>query len=444
MGAFEGERAVVLGLGVAGVSAARVLIAEGASVRASEAGAASPHAAELRAAGVEVHDDGHAPGHLDDATMVVPSPGIPPHAPVLSWARERGVPIVGEMEIGARLVRVPYLAVTGTNGKTTTTGMLSATLQAAGLDAIACGNIGHPFPEAARETHDLLVVEVSSFQLMTQRSFHPRVSVLLNLAPDHLDWHGTFEAYAAAKAMIFARQRGDDTHIGNRDDDAAADVTRGAPCEIRWFTGGEPAEGEAGFSGGRLVAGWSGADLGVPRIDTPATREDAAAAAAAAHAFGVDDAAIAQGIGSFAMQAHRGETVATVDGVRFVDNSKATNPHAVLTAVGDADDVVLIAGGDAKGVDLGPLAAVSPRLAGVVALGSAAPVVRSVFASTVPVRTVASIEEAVRVAFEMAPADGTVLLAPGCASWDMFRDYVERGERFSAAARALEKEGARA
>ena len=443
MGAFGGEHAVVIGAGIAGSAAARVLVAEGATVRVSEAGSAGRAAEDLGALGVEVLDGGNRPEHLDGATLVVPSPGVPPHADILGWARERGLPVFGEMELGARIATVPYLAVTGTNGKTTTTQMVTACLQAGGLDAVACGNIGRPFPAAALELHDALVVEVSSFQLETQSSFHPRVSVLLNLAPDHLDWHGTFEAYGAAKARIFANQGPGDVHVGNRDDEGAAGLSRSARCEIRWFATAGPSDEEAGFRGERLIAGWSGADLGTVAPDTPAMRADAAASAAVAHAFGVADEAIARGLDGFAPAAHRGEVVAVVDGVRFVDNSKATNPHAALAAVGEAQGVVLIAGGDAKGVDLSPLGGLSDRLAGVVAIGASAPQVRSVFEGRVEVRDAGSIEEAARIAFENAPAGGTVLLAPACASWDMFRDYTERGDRFAAAARGLEKEAAR-
>jgi UDP-N-acetylmuramoylalanine--D-glutamate ligase len=443
MGAFEGERAVVVGAGVAGAAAARLLLAEGATVRVSESGTSRPGSSKLRADGIEVLEGGHAPGHLDGATLVVPSPGVSPNAEILTWARDRGLPVWGEMELGARLARAPYLAVTGTNGKTTTTGMLVACLRAAGLDAVACGNIGLPFPTAAREPHDALVVEVSSFQLATQRSFLPRVSVLLNLAQDHLDWHGSFDAYAAAKARVFALQGPGDVHVGNLDDEAAAEISRSATCEVRWFTVGEPTDHGAGFRDGRLTAGWGGVDLGALAVDTPAMRADAAAAATAAHAFGVSDEAIAEGIGSFAPEPHRGELIVTVEDVRFVDNSKATNPHATIAAVGEAEGVVLIAGGDAKGIDLSPLASLAPHLDGVIAIGSSAAEVRAVFEGRVPVRDAGSIEEATRLAFAMASAGGTVLLAPACASWDMFRDYAERGDRFAAAARALAKQDAR-
>jgi len=240
-GRFDGERAVVIGAGIAGSSAARVLAAEGASVRVSE----SRSRAELSTAdaliadGIEMLTGGHEPAHLDGATLVVTGPGVPERAPVLEWARARGLPVWGEMELGARLADAPYLAVTGTNGKTTTTAMIEACLRADGVEAVACGNIGRPFPEAAREGHEVLVVECSSFQLRMQESLHPRVSVLLNLAPDHLDEHGTFEAYADAKARIFQRQEPGDVHVGNRDDDDAAARSRTAPCDVVWFRSGQ-------------------------------------------------------------------------------------------------------------------------------------------------------------------------------------------------------------
>jgi UDP-N-acetylmuramoylalanine--D-glutamate ligase len=437
-GAFAGERAVVVGLGVAGAAAARVLAEEGADVRVSESRGDVELAEDLRGLGVRLDAEGHEPSHLDGATLVLVSPGVPPHAPIISWARERGLPVWGELELGARLTRGPYLAVTGTNGKTTTTAMIAACLRAAGLDAIACGNIGHPFPVAARERRDALVVECSSFQLATQSTFHPSVSVLLNLAPDHLDWHGSFEAYAAAKSRILANQGEGDAHVGNRDDEAAAAVSRSAPCDVSWFTLGEPGDGEVGFAAGVLTARWGRAEtFGPIEPVTPAMRADAAACAAACHAFGVSSDAIREGLATFVPARHRGEVVAAVGRVRFVDNSKATNPHATLAAVGDAEDVVLIAGGDAKGVDLAPLGALAGRVAGVVAIGAAADEVVGVFEGHVPTRKAGSIEEATRTAFELAAGSGTVLLAPACASWDMFHDYEERGDRFAAAARAI-------
>ncbi|MEP6477075.1 MAG: UDP-N-acetylmuramoyl-L-alanine--D-glutamate ligase [Actinomycetota bacterium] len=448
MSRFDRERAVVVGLGASGAAAAEVLAAEGAQVRVTEARPASElHVPpELGDLGVEVLAGGHDPAHLEGATLVVTSPGVRQDAPVLAWAAARGLPIWGELELGAQVCEVPYLAVTGTNGKTTTAELVAACLRAGGLDAIACGNVGLPFPLAARQGHAALVVEASSFQLRFHRTFHPRVSVLLNIAPDHLDWHGSFEAYTAAKARIYANQGQNDTHIGNGDDPAAAAVSWAAPCAVRWFrTLRAPVDGEIGYDDGALISRMGqGARLGWVDDERAGYRADAAAAAGAAIVFGIEAESVAAGIAGFEPPRHRGETVAVVDGVRFIDNSKATNVHAALAAIDTVHEAVLIAGGVAKGVDLAPLLAARDRLAGVVAIGEAAPELVALFDGVVPVTRAGSIEEAVGAARAWVGDGGTVLLAPACASWDMFRDYAERGDRFAAAARALANEvGAR-
>jgi UDP-N-acetylmuramoylalanine--D-glutamate ligase len=442
-GRFEGERAVVIGAGVAGSSAARVLAAEGASVRVSESRPRTElsTADALAADGIEMLTGGHEPSHLDGATLVVTGPGVPERASVLGWARARGIPVWGEMELGARLAEVPYLAVTGTNGKTTTTAMIEACLRAGGIDAVACGNIGRPFPAAAREDHEALVVECSSFQLRMQESFHPRVSVLLNLAPDHLDEHRTFEAYAEAKARIFALQGPGDAHVGNRDDDIAAGCSRTAPCDVVWFSAGAPGDGEVGYDEEGLVSRLTPQRQRLGDVaGAPGLRSDAAAAAAASLVFGAMAPAVRDGLASFEMAPHRGQVAAIVDGVRSIDDSKATNVHAALAAIDGVDDAVLIAGGRPKGVDLSPLATRASRLRAVVAIGEATPDIVRVFDGLRPVQAAASIEDAVRAAFALARPDGCVVLAPACASWDQFRDYAERGDRFAAAARRLEQE----
>jgi UDP-N-acetylmuramoylalanine--D-glutamate ligase len=442
-GRFTGERAVVVGAGVAGTGSSRALAAEGAGVLVTESlpEADVPSATELRELGVAVRTGGHDRSHLDGATLVVVGPGVSPDADVIRWARERGLPVWGEMELGARIARAPYLAVTGTNGKTTVTAMIEACLRAGGHDALACGNIGLSFPEAAGQEHDVLVVEVSSFQLAVQTSFHPIISVLLNVAPDHLDWHGTLEAYVEAKGRIHALQTGSDVHIGNRDDPPAAEISSRARCEVRWFRQGPPEDGEVGYLGDELVARFDGTHrLGPIDGVRAGYREDAAAAAAVALSYGVDPAAAAAALAGFRPGPHRGEVVAIVDGVRFVDNSKATNVHAAAAAIDGAGDAVLIAGGRAKGVDLSPLRTHAGRLRAVVAIGESATEIVEVFEGSVPAGVAGSIEEAVRDAFAAAVPGDTVLLAPACASWDQFTSYAERGDRFAAAARSLRAE----
>ena len=443
IGDLRGRRVVVVGAEVAGLAAARALVGCGAEVMVTEARPAADLRTldALQALGVSVHAGGHEPSHLDGATLVVTSPGVRQDAPVLRWAAERGMPIWGELELGARLCRVPYVAVTGTNGKTTTTGMIAACLRATGIDAIACGNIGHPFPTAALEPYDALVVEASSFQLRFVETFHPKVSVLLNLSSDHLDWHGTADAYADAKANVFREQRADDVHVANRDDELAAAMSETTAARLVWFRLGSPADGEVGYEGTELVSRLDGeARLGSVDEERAGYRADAAAAAAAALAFGVAPAAVIDGLAGYTPERHRGETVTDVDGVRFVDNSKATNVHATLAALDGVRDAVLIAGGRAKGVDLSPLATRVDRLRAAVVIGEAADEVASTLEDSVPVRRASTIEEATRIAFELAGRPGLVLLAPACASWDMFVDYRERGDRFAAAARALRNE----
>jgi UDP-N-acetylmuramoylalanine--D-glutamate ligase len=446
MSAFADKRFVVVGAGVAGRAAARLLAEHGGDVRVSEATwLSTADANELAAIGIRVDGGGHRPEHLDGATVVVASPGVPQDADILRWALDRGLEIWSELDVGARLCRAPIAAITGTNGKSTTTTMVAAMMRAAGLDAVACGNIGHPFSAAAVERHDALAVEASSFQLRFHHWFHPSVSALLNLAPDHLDWHGSLDAYAAAKARIFELQSGDDVHIANAGDGAAARVSRGARCRTVWFRGGPPREGEVGLIGREVVARLDGEErLGAPALDAAGFRQDAAAAAAIGLSFGLAGDAVREGIRATGPLAHRGEEVARAGEVRFLDDSKATNVHAALNALAGRTGVVLIAGGRSKGADLSPLLAGVSSLTAVVGIGEAAGELCALFEGRVPVRTADSLEAAVRAAYRLAAPDGSVLLAPACASWDMFRDYTERGERFAAAARSVAKEVRRA
>jgi UDP-N-acetylmuramoylalanine--D-glutamate ligase len=445
---LAGAQVVVVGVGASGVAAARVLSGEGATVRITEARPGheiESEIAEAERAGAEVLAGGHRPEHLDGAGLVVVSPGVPESAEILRWARRARIEIWSELELGARLAGCPYVGVTGTNGKTTTTGMIAAAMREAGLDAMACGNIGYPFSLAAAEGHQALAVEASSFQLRFHHTFHPRVSVLLNLAPDHLDWHGSFERYREAKRRIYELQAAGDTHVGNRDDAHAAALSREAPCAVAWFTLERPEPGMVGMRGSELVARLNGeARLGTPLSAAPSHRADAAAAAAAAISFGLDADAVGSALSSLGPLPHRGVVVAEVGDVRFIDDSKATNPHAALAAVEGLDGVVLVAGGRSKGVDLSPLAQAAPRLSAVIALGEAADELVSLFEGRVPVRRAGSIEEAVELGRGLASPGSAVILAPACASQDMFRDYRERGDRFAAAARRLQEAGARA
>lgn len=432
---------LVIGLAASGMAVMDALVAAGAEVRALDLRDDLPEAERIRARGVDLRLGPHDASALEGVDLVVTSPGVPERSPLLTEAAARGIPVWSELEFGARRSAAPMVAVTGTNGKSTTTSLIASMLVADGRDAIACGNIGYPLTTAAGEGHDVLAVEASSFQLRFAPTFAPRVSVLLNLAPDHLDWHGSFPAYADAKARISANQASEDVHVGNRDDPEAAERSASAPCRVVWFRSGPPASGEVGWEGDELVARISGEER-FPNLPEggAAWREDLAAAAAAALSFGVSAEAVSMGARTMRRLPHRGERIAIVGDVSFVDDSKATNVHAALASMKGRENVVLIAGGMAKGVDLTPLRSASDSLDGVVAIGEAADEVAEIFSGAVPVRIAASIDEAVQQAYALARPGGTVLLAPACASWDMFSDYGHRGERFAAAARDLQEE----
>ena len=438
----QGKRVVIVGLGESGLAAARVLRDRGAGVLVSESRSRkelTQRVAAAEAAGAEVVAGGHSPDQLDGADLLVVSPGVPEGADVLAWAAERGIPVWSEIELGARLATCDYVAVTGTNGKTTTTKLIAEAMRRAGLDAMACGNVGYPFSLAAAEGHDALAVEASSFQLRFQQSFRPKASVLLNLAEDHTDWHGSIDAYAAAKRRIYLNQAGDDVHVGNLDDEAAAAVSVEAPCRIVWFSTGPPRMEGAGYVDGELVwrDGSGERSLGRPFSESPSHLANSAAAAAAAISFGIDAEAVGAAVRETGPPPHRGEVVAEVRGIRFVDDSKATNPHAALATIRGFENAILICGGRSKGIDLSPMAEAIPHLAGAVVIGEAAKELQRILSHRLPVEAAESMEEAVEIAFGMAEPGSAVVLAPGCSSWDMFADYAERGDRFAAAARTL-------
>jgi UDP-N-acetylmuramoylalanine--D-glutamate ligase len=439
------SRALVIGLGASGQAAAAVLADAGVGVTVVDDRADHPRADDARAAGHEVILDRPATDLLADVDLVVPSPGVPERAPVLERAAAVGLPIWSEPELGWRLHPRRLLAVTGTNGKTSTTELLAAMLTGGGLDAVACGNIGAAFSAAAASSapSSILVAELSSFQLRFAGSLRPEVGVLLNLAPDHLDWHGGLEAYAAAKARLWEAQDATDWAVANAADPVTTQLRdRTAPGGHADFSG-EAAIDDVGVGtvAGSLHArtpAYEGPLLAVADLPISAPHHVANVAAAACGALlaGVDAAALADVARAFRPGRHRLELIAEVDGVRWVDDSKATNVHAAAAALRSAPSLVWLAGGLAKGVELSALA---PHLAGVhhaVLFGSAADELADVCGGAgVRAKVVDTIEEAVRAAAGLATPGDTVLLAPACASFDQFRDYADRGDRFAAAVR---------
>ena len=459
---------VVTGIGVAGFATADALVQLGARVCVLDdidGTEQQEKATILQILGADVRLGAGATAALPDrCDLVVTSPGLRPTNPALAAAAARGVPVWGDVELAWRLrdpdQAAPWLCVTGTNGKTTTVRMLAAMLSAAGLRAAAAGNIGTPLLEVVLhpQPYDVLAVELSSFQLHWTHSMSAESAVVLNLADDHTDWHGSAAAYREDKGRIYARcQR---ACVYNAEDAATrclveeAEVTEG--CRAVGFTLGVPSVGMLGVVDGVLadrafVAGrrTMAAELGAVDDVAPAAPHNVAnalAAAALARAHGVAPAAVRAGLRHFTPEPHRIADVAVVSGVRFVDDSKATNPHAAQASLAAYTKVVWIAGGLAKGAAFDDLVrTASPRLRGAVLLGADRAAIAAALARhapDVPVIDVAAtdtgaMEAVVRAAAALAHPGDTVLLAPACASMDMFSDYAARGAAFAEAVRRL-------
>ncbi len=440
---LAGRSVVVVGLGRSGEAAARRLSESGAAVVGVDS-SADPALWERvsRLAGVEIRLGDSGVSAMAGADLVVVSPGVRPDSLALSTARREGIPIWSEIELAYSMDARPerYVAVTGTNGKTTTTQMITAALRASDIEARAAGNIGVPLIDAVAGTAKVLVVELSSFQLQHIARFRAAVAVILNLADDHLDWHGSRQAYAAAKARAFENQRPGDVAVHHDDVACARAASTGAGRRLPFAAEHLPAGG-AGVDDGWIVVP-QGRVLPIEALDSlaPPARTNAVAAAAAACAVGADPEAVGRALAAFRLAQHRLETVAVIDGVTYVNDSKATNPHATLGALQGNSGVVLIAGGRAKGIDLGVLAGAASALRGVVAIGEVALDILQAF-PTVRGERADSMDEAVGRAAALARPGDTVLLSPACASFDMFTDYKSRGEAFRAAVKRLAGEG---
>ena len=431
---------MVVGLGRSGQAVARHLLVRGGTVAVTDDAPGDEARAAAAALGLTIveHPDLEALADMVvRADVVVPSPGVPASHPVYGLARAAGVPVAGEVELAARWSTVPLIGVTGTNGKTTVTSLIADMLVGSGFASIAAGNIGLPLCDAvANPDLDVVVAEVSSFQLAFAETFRPAVAVWLNLAPDHLDWHGDVAAYAAAKARIWARQGPDDVAVVNADDARVMAHAANAPSRVVTFGLG-PAPADYTVADGWL----RGPDGPLVEVATLARRlphdlANALAASAAALAAGATVEGVQTALAGFSPLPHRLTLVAYSGGVRWYDDSKATNPHAAAAAVRGFDSVILLAGGRNKDLDLAELATVSDHVRAVVALGEAAPDVAAAFAGRRAVRSVRSMDEAVVAAAEVARPGDVVLLSPGCASFDWYRSYAERGDDFARAVHA--------
>jgi UDP-N-acetylmuramoylalanine--D-glutamate ligase len=445
----QDQHVVVVGAARSGIAAAELLLGRGARVTISDTRATFDDADRLRRAGAELDLGGHTDDVLADADLVVLSPGVPPDLPELDRVRRRGVPVIGEVELAWRWLRGRVIAITGTKGKSTTTTLTGRILQAAGLPAVVGGNIGSALSAQVEDStpETLHVVEVSSFQLETSDTFHPWIAVLMNFSADHLDRHGSLDAYGAAKQRIFANQTPDDWAVVNADDEGATALARGGrAARFDFSRRGRDGDGIT-VRHEQVVCHRDGRSepllpLTSIRLIGPHLVDDVLAAAAVGSLVGVPARVMQQAIEDFAGLEHALEPVEEIAGVRFVNDSKATNIEAAKRAIESFDaGVVAIMGGRFKGGDFRDLReAAASRATAVIAIGESKALVRDALGDQVPVHDAAGMRDAVRAAFAAAAPGGVVLLAPACASFDMFSDYAERGRIFKEEVRRLGSE----
>lgn len=452
---LKGKRVLVVGLGRSGLAAALFLRRKGAQVTVSDVRSAKALEREipmLLEEGIAVEAGGHGLLTFRRQDLLVLSPGVPLETPEIRQVRAFGQAIIGEVELASRFLKGHTLAITGSNGKTTTTTLCGAILAASGMPTVVGGNIGIPVVALTDDSREdgWNVLEISSFQLESIESFRPQIAVLLNITPDHLDRHGSFENYRAAKERIFANQSGDDFLVLNADDDVAARAAARATGQVFWFSRTRVVRQGAFVHNGMVMfratdGGPAEPVLPVASIPLKGVHnlENVLAAVAATRLAGVPAETIEQAVAAFRAVEHRLEFVATVRGVAYYNDSKATNVDAAAKAIASFDGGVhLILGGKDKDSDyraLRPL--ITERVRALYLIGAAADKIESHLAGAlpgaVPVRRAGTLQAAVEQASAAATPGETVLLAPACSSFDQFRDYEQRGERFKELVHAL-------
>jgi UDP-N-acetylmuramoylalanine--D-glutamate ligase len=439
----------VVGLARSGLASCKVLAERGATVLGTDqspAEALPVDLTDLARRGVRLEIGGHSPASILDTDLLVVSPGVDLRHSLFARARAAGVPTWSEVELASRLTGARFLAVSGTNGKSTTVSLLGEMLRAAGFPSVVAGNIGTALCEVVPglTSSHWVVAELSSFQLETIVAFRPHVAVLLNLAPDHLDRYDSVEEYYAAKARIFLNQTMDDFAVLNADDPLVLKYAKGIRSRLRLFSRLRTVGDGSFLRGDRLVVRREGrtervCEMSTIRIQGVHNVENSLAAAAAASAIGVPAGAIASALAGFPGLPHRLEFVAEVDGVRYVNDSKGTNVGAVVKSLeGYGGGLILIAGGKDKGGDFTPLRPlVETRVKTMILIGQARAKIRAHLDGACPMEDAASLEAAVDRAAQIAGPGDSVLLSPACASFDMFRDFEERGEAFRRAVGGL-------
>lgn len=434
---YEGRKVLILGMARSGVSAAGLLSRAGAGVICADENASLD--APERLDNLELRLGPFKNELLEDRDEIVLSPGIPSSHPFLRVAVEKGIPIVSELEIGYRFAEGPVIAVTGTNGKSTTVSMIEAILRKAGYDAVAAGNIGKPFCSVVeRSGRDrIFVIEASSFQLETISDFKPEVAGILNLTPDHLDRYESEEEYYTAKTRIIENCDSGDYFFYNAGDSKCVEIASGFPGRAIAFSSRSGFEKGFSLEGDWLaLASGSGVRRDIMKRDELKVIglhnvENALAAIAAVDKYGIAPETCREALSAFKGLKHRMERVATIDGVDYFDDSKATNVEGTVMSLKDLDSpAILIAGGLAKGSDFGKLLAVSDNILHAILIGSAAPLIEEAIKGSVPSTRARTMMEAVTIAREKGRPGQYVVLSPACASFDMFRDYRHRGDVF--------------
>ncbi len=457
-GQYSGKTALVVGAARSGIAAAGFLLTRGARVVLTDvraAGELEPQLAPLRALqGSEprlvLETGGHRPETFEKCDFVVTSPGVPLSLPHFDLCRSAGIPVMAEVDLASRHLKGKILGITGSNGKTTTTVLLAEILRAAGLRAFAAGNVGAPLIGFAADScdGDYYATELSSFQLEGMRELKPFVGAILNLSPDHLDRHGSFDAYVAAKRRIFRNQEATDFGVLNFDDPRTACLAGKIPSTPVFFGLSGPVGTGAGIAGGRVRYRDGNRELDLFPVDAVRLRgqhnlSNVLAACCMAMLAGADPESAARAVQAFQGVEHRLEPVAVVGGVEYFNDSKATNVDSATKSLEALPGRIhLIAGGRDKGGDFGTLRAlVEQKVRSLVLIGEAAGRIRESLAGSVEIREAADLEQAVSIcAREAAPGD-IVLLAPGCASFDMFENYEHRGRVFKEAVRRLRPGG---
>lgn len=448
---LKNKRVLVVGLGKSGIAAARFLKARGAQVTVSDIRPAGviPELPALLDAGIMVETGSHGLLTFRRQDLIVVSPGVPTNTPELVKVRAFGIPIIGELELGSEFLKGQVVAITGSNGKTTTTTLIGEILKASGRQTLVGGNIGRPVVDmvAQATAESWSVLEVSSFQLETIQSFRPRIAVVLNITPDHLDRHGSFEAYASAKTRITENQTAEDLLVLNAEDEPTKLVAAKTRAQIYWFSPrrqvkqGAFVHGESIFFRSREGGP---AEPILPTGEIPLAGahnvENALAAVCAARLAGVEPEVIRRAVAGFHAVEHRLEFVRELDGVRYFNDSKATNVDATQKAVeAFAGGIWLILGGKDKNSDYSTLAPLlRKRVKAVITIGSAAEKIETQLAGVVKIEKAETMERAVALARQHATAGDTVLLAPACSSFDQFDNYEHRGRVFKELVRGLQ------